>query len=34
VLKELLGLSEDEIASALIEGAITTEADLPTPANM
>lgn len=29
VLKELLGLSDDEIADLLIEGVITTEADLP-----
>lgn len=29
VLKELLKLSDDEIAEALIEGGITTEADLP-----
>ncbi len=29
VLKELLGLSEDEFADLLAEGAITTEADLP-----
>lgn len=30
VYKELLGLSDDEIADLLIEGVITTEADLPT----
>ena len=29
VFKEILHLSDDEIAEALIEGAITTEADLP-----
>ncbi|MFC2068985.1 CaiB/BaiF CoA transferase family protein [Chloroflexota bacterium] len=29
VLKELLGLSDDEIAEALIDGSITTSADLP-----
>ena len=29
VLKEVLGLSEEEIAGLLIEGAVTTDADLP-----
>ena len=29
VYKELLGLSDDEIADLLVEGVITTEADLP-----
>ena len=29
VLKELLGYTDDEIAEFLIQGAITTEADLP-----
>jgi len=30
VYKEVLGLSDDEIADLLIDGVITTEADLPT----
>ncbi len=29
VFREILGLSDDEIADLLVEGAITTEADLP-----
>jgi len=29
VFKELLGMSDDEISDALVDGAITTEADLP-----
>ncbi len=29
VLRELLGLSDEEIAEAVIQGALTTEADLP-----
>ncbi len=29
VLKELIGLSDDEIAEAIIDGSITTDADLP-----
>lgn len=29
VLKEVLGISDDEIADALVQGAITTENDLP-----
>jgi len=28
-LKEILGLSEEEIAELFVEGAITTDADLP-----
>ena len=30
VYKEILGLSDDEIADLIVEGVITTEADLPT----
>ena len=30
VFKELLGMTDDEIADALIKGGITTDADLPT----
>jgi crotonobetainyl-CoA:carnitine CoA-transferase CaiB-like acyl-CoA transferase len=29
VFKELLGMTDDEIADALIAGGITTDADLP-----
>jgi len=31
VYKEILGYSDDEIAEMLIEGVITTEADVPGP---